>query len=318
MQLFKEKNNKLSPIEKDSFKLERDIQFLVESNMETLFGLEFVSSEFSVDEFRLDSLAFDEQSSSFVIVEYKKGHSYSVVDQGYSYLSVMLNNKAEFILEYNEKTGKQLKRNDIDWTSSRVIFVSPSFNTYQKNSINFKDVPFELWEIKKFEGGLVAMEQHLSNSNESIDNISGNNSDSVIKTVAKEVKKATEEELASVLNDDVRQVWEIFREKLLEFPNTSVHTTQNYLSIKYEGTALIYVRFRKKELSCELIRGNIYPDGKSRKKFFEIDDPKEVTSVRTWNWKSGVTGSVYNFSLSSMDELDYRMYLVKQKYEYMS
>lgn len=69
-------------------------------------------------DFRIDTLAFDESSNSFVIIEYKKGNSYSVVDQGYSYLSTMVNNKAEFILEYNEKTNDVLKRNDVDWTSS--------------------------------------------------------------------------------------------------------------------------------------------------------------------------------------------------------
>ena len=116
MQLFQNNGNILSPIERDSFKLERDIQSLVETNMEVIFGIEFVSTELTVGEFRLDTLAFDERNNSFVIVEYKKGHSYSVVDQGYSYLSVMLNNKAEFILEYNEKTDKKLKRTDIDWS----------------------------------------------------------------------------------------------------------------------------------------------------------------------------------------------------------
>lgn len=318
MQLFQIKNQQLQKINKDSFKLEKDIQQVVEANMETLFGLEFVRSEFSVAEFRLDSLAYDEANNAFVIVEYKKGSSYSVVDQGYSYLSVMLNNKAEFILEYNERTGKQLKRSDVDWSCSRVIFVSPSFNTYQKNSVNFKDVPFELWEIKKFEGGLIAVEQQTSTSNESIDKISGSNPDSVIKTVSKEIKSKSEEELTSILTSELSEVWAEFRTQILELPNTTIHTTQNYLSIKYDGTALIYVRFRKKELSCELNRGNINEDGTRSKTFFEIDDPKQVTSIRTWNWKSGTVGGVYTFSLNALEQIDYRMYLIKQKYENMS
>ena len=318
MQLFQNHKGILTPVEKDSFKLEKHIQSLVEANMDVLFGLEFVSSEFPVTDFRLDSLAYDEQTNSFVIVEYKKGNSYSVVDQGYSYLSVMLNNKAEFILEYNEKTGKQLKRTDIDWTSSRVIFVSPSFNTYQKNSVNFKDVPFELWEIRKFEGDLVALEQQVSSSSESIENISGANPGSSIKRVATEVKVSSEAQLTAGLPNSLMDLWDAFRSQLLQLPSTSIHTTQNYVSIKYEGTALIYVRFRKKELSCEMIRGNVYPDGKVPKKFFDIDDPKGVTDVRDWTWKSGVKGSVYNFSITSTEDLDYRMYLVKQKYDYMS
>jgi len=318
MHLFQSVDGMLTPIEKDSFNLEKDIQSLIESNMEALFGLEFVSSEFSVSEFRLDSLAYDEQSNAFVIVEYKKGHSYSVVDQGYSYLSVMLNNKADFILEYNERTGKQLKRNDIDWTSSRVLFVSPSFNAYQRNSVNFRDVPFELWEIRKFEGGLISLEQLLASSSESIESISGTNPNSVIKKVATEVKVSSEEELTSGLSSDLMKVWTAFRSRLLELPSTSINTTQNYVSIKYEGTALLYVRFRKKELVCEIVRGNVYPDGKVRRKFFDLDDPKNVSGVRDWTWKSGIKGSVYNFSVKALDELDYRMYLVKQKYEFMS
>lgn len=318
MQLFKSENGELLPIERDAFKLEKEIQSLVEANMDTIFGLEFVSSEFSIAEFRLDSLAYDEQNNSFVIVEYKKGSSYSVVDQGYSYLSTMLNNKADFILEYNEKTDKTLRRDDIDWSASRVIFVSPSFNSYQKNSVNFRDVPFELWEIRRFEGGVVALEQHTSSSKESIESVSTGSSGSVIKTVSGEVKVSSEDQLITSMNSELQSVWSVFREQLLSLSGTSTHTTRNYLAIKFDGNALIYVRFRKNEISCELPRGNTYPDGSRRGRFFEIDDPKNVTKVRTWNWKSGVVGSVYNFSLSEIEEIDYRMFLVKQRHELVS
>ncbi len=130
MKLFKVEKNSLTEINKSSFDLEKDIQNLVEKNLKSLFNLEFISSEFTVGDFRLDSLGFNEETNSFVIIEYKKGSSYSVVDQGYSYLSVMLNNTAEFILKYNTKTKKFLEKKDFDWSQSRVIFISPSFNSY--------------------------------------------------------------------------------------------------------------------------------------------------------------------------------------------
>ena len=47
-------------------------------------------------------------------------------------MSVMLNNKSDFILEYNERKNKSLKRDEVDWSQSRIIFISPSFNTYKK------------------------------------------------------------------------------------------------------------------------------------------------------------------------------------------
>ena len=109
MDLYQLRRKKLFQIEKDSFNLEKNIQKLIEENLETLFNLEFITSEFAVNNFRIDTLAYDNENNSFVIVEYKKGKSYSVIDQGYSYLSLMLNNKSDFILEYIEKTGKSLK-----------------------------------------------------------------------------------------------------------------------------------------------------------------------------------------------------------------
>ena len=129
MNIYNLKNNTLSQVNEMPFLLEKDIQSLVETNIYDLFGYSFVSSEFSVSEYRIDSLCFDEENNSFVIVEYKKGSSYSVIDQGYSYLSTMLNNKAEFILEYNERQNATLKRDEVNWSSSKVLFVSPSFNS---------------------------------------------------------------------------------------------------------------------------------------------------------------------------------------------
>jgi hypothetical protein len=44
---------------------------------------------------------------------------------------------ADFILEYNEKKNINLKRDEVDWQSSRIIFISQEFSQYQKNSINY-------------------------------------------------------------------------------------------------------------------------------------------------------------------------------------
>ena len=46
-----------------------------------------------------------------------------------------------------------------------------------------------------------------------------------------------------------------------------------------------------------------------------LDVPQNIMKVRDWNWKSSVVGSVYNFSLSKSEEIDYRIFLVKQRYE---
>jgi len=159
MALFKIADTSLDIIREFPFKLEKDIQNLTENNLAKIFNLEFIKSEFALNNFRIDSLAYDTASDSFVIIEYKRDKNYSVIDQGYAYLSLMLNNKADFILEYNENREKTLKRKEVDWSQSKVIFISPSFTNYQQQAINFKDLPIELWEIKRYSNHTVNYNQ---------------------------------------------------------------------------------------------------------------------------------------------------------------
>src|SRR3990167_5346298 len=123
MPIFKIEDKKLVSIKEIIIDLEKGLQKLTENNLESVFGYKFISSEFSLHNFRIDTLAFDEETKSFIIIEYKKDRSFSVIDQGFSYLSLMLNNKADFILEYNEKTKKNFNKDNFDWTQSRILFL---------------------------------------------------------------------------------------------------------------------------------------------------------------------------------------------------
>ena len=105
----------------------------------------------------------------------------------------MLNNKADFILEYNECCRDTLKRKDIDWSQSKVMFVSTSFTAYQRESINFKDLPMELWEVKRFDNKTIFFNQiKPAGVKESINTVSRDNND--IEKVNKEIKVYTEED----------------------------------------------------------------------------------------------------------------------------
>lgn len=87
-------NKGLELVKEKQFKFEKEIQRLVEGNLNTLLNLKFIKSEFALNNFRIDTLAFDTEAKSFVIIEFKRDKTFSVVDQGYAYLSLMLNNKA--------------------------------------------------------------------------------------------------------------------------------------------------------------------------------------------------------------------------------
>ena len=59
-------------------------------------------------------------------------------------------------MKYNESKNFLLKRDSVDWSQLRVIFISPSFITYQRKVIEFKDLPIGLIEIKKLTSGLIS------------------------------------------------------------------------------------------------------------------------------------------------------------------
>ena len=118
--IFKTTKKQLVKIKENPFKLEKEIQTLFEQNLSEIMGVELVKSEFTIKNKRIDSLAFDCQSKAFIIIEYKRDRNSSVVDQGFTYLNLMLQNKADFIVEYNENLKKNLKRDDVDWSQTRV------------------------------------------------------------------------------------------------------------------------------------------------------------------------------------------------------
>ncbi|MCD6653226.1 MAG: DUF5655 domain-containing protein [Sulfurovum sp.] len=299
MALFKiQKNETLEVVKEKKFKLEKEIQQLTEQNLSIVFGLEFVRSEFSLNNFRIDTLAFDRETNSFVIIEYKRDKSFSVIDQGYAYLSLMLNNKADFILEYNENKQETLKRNDIAWSQSRVMFISPSFTTYQKEAINFKDLPIELWEISKFDNDTVMYNQiRTSGAQESIKTISQQNE--AISAVSKEIKVFTEDDNLIKATDETKELYDKFKAAILNFDNDiEIKPRQLYVAF-VSGSNIVDVHVQKNALKMwiNLKKG-------------ELDDPKNLARdvSSTGHWGNGD----YELHIKSDDEFEYILSLIKQ------
>ena len=322
MRLFSNNKGILSKVNGEPFKLERNIQELIEKNTNEIFNLEFISSEFSIGNYRIDSLCFDNENKSFVIIEYKKGSSYSVIDQGYSYLSTMLNNKSDFILEYNEKTKNTLRRDSVNWTQSRIIFISPSFNSYQKNSVNFKDIPFELWEVKKYSNKTVSLNPIISNSKESIENIS-KTGNSIIKTVNEEVKVITIDDLIINSVQKVKDIWEKVQLQITgtDFDETRFNFNKSYMRFsRLDNSVISYFGFRKNSLRVTIIGGTVYDSGKrTSKNYFELDDYKKMSKKMIKKYKDGITTQVeYKINIDNEKDVDYVVSLLKQKYNSMS
>ena len=296
MALFKI-GNKLEYIKEKPFRLEKEIQTMTEKNMKTIFGLEFVKSEFALNKFRIDTLAFDKETNAFVIIEYKRDKNFSVIDQGYAYLSLMLNNKADFILEFNENLDKTLKRTDVDWSQSRVLFVSPAFTNYQREAINFKDLPIELWEVKRYENETVSYKQiQKSNAQESIKTISKN--DKNIDKVAREIKVYTEEEHLANVTEEIKELYEKLKSAILNLENLEIKPKKVYIAF-VSGRNVVDILPQRKALKIWL---NLNKG--------ELDDPKGIAKdvSNTGHWGNGD----YELKIQNDDDLEYILSLIKQ------
>jgi len=314
MKLFRLNKTNLNEVEQIPFKLEKDIQSLVEVNVESVFNLKFIQSELSVDKYRIDTLCFDEENNSFVIIEYKKGKSYSVIDQGYTYLQLLLNNKSDFLLVLSQHFEKVLRMEDVDWSQSRIIFVSPSFNSYQKDSVNFKGLPFELWEIKRYSNDTVVLNEHRSNSKESIETLNPT-SNSTISKVSKEVKVYTEDEHTSKMNNTILESWIELKEELLELGGVEFIPKRHYMGLNFEGTNVCYINFRKSHILIDILGGTIYPDKSKSRNFLTLEDHKNITSKRSRILNSGGNQISYRIKFDSNSDIDYVMLLIKQSYK---
>lgn len=302
MKLYSLKDNKLKPINSLEFKLEKEIQGLVEKNLKDLFGLDFIRTEVSIKSFRIDTLCYDSENKSFVIIEYKKDRNFSIIDQGYTYMSLVLNNKADFILEYNENCNKSLKKDDVDWSQTRVLFISPNFTEYQKHSVNFKDVPFELWEIKKYENNYIGLNQIKQESEASISSIEGKGN-SVVKEVSKEVKVYTEDfhVFHSKVQEETRERYYKLKERIMQLgSDIEIVPRSMYIGFK-RGRNFIDVYLASDYLWCWL-----------NMKKSSLDDPKNL--CRDVSEIGHYGNGDYELKIRSNTDLDYVMYLVKQAF----
>lgn len=296
--LLKKINNKIQKLELDEFKLEKELQLFVENNLEELLNLEIVKSEFSIENYRIDTLAFDKENKSFIIIEYKRGNSYSVIDQGYSYLATVLNNKAELILEYNERKGKSLKRDEIDWSQTKVIFISQNFTKYQKDSLNFKDLPIELYEIKKYDGDIILFTSINKKENgESINVIS--KKDITIAKVSKEIKTYTLEDHFKNSNENTVEIFNIYKEKIEEMlPEIEIEPKKLYIAFKLNRKNLVDFKLQKDMLK-------IWINAKEG----ILDDSKKMAKnvAKVGHWGNGD----YELTVKSLEGLEYILSLIK-------
>lgn len=298
MKIYSTNNKSLTEITENPFKLEREIQDLFEANLNEIMGLTLVRSEFAIKNKRIDTLAFDEQTKAFIIIEVKRDRNSSVVDQGFTYLKLMLENKADFIVEYNERLGRNLQRNDVDWGQTRVVFVSTNFTENQIEATDFKDIAIELWEVKRYNNGTVVINAiKKSKSAESVKPFTQQKPE--YKAIADEIKVYTEDDLLLAGSDETRELYFKFKNAILNLADDiDVVATKLYIAFKKNGN-IVCMNIQKKQIRMWI-----------GAKFGELEDSKGIATnvAGTGHWGTGD----YEVNVTSDKDLEYIMSLIKQ------
>jgi predicted transport protein len=298
MIIYNTTENKLVQVKEKPFKLEREIQAIFESNLQHIMGLLFVKSEFTIKNKRIDTLAYDMQTNAFIIIEYKRDKNYSVVDQGLTYLNLMLQNKAEFILTYNETLKDILHSKDVDWSQSRVAFVSPSFTDNQISASDFKDFGIELWEIKQFENNTISINTIKKSSGApSIKPLLENSEN--LKAVKENIKVYTEEDHYSNGSDYTIELYEKFKSSILNLTDGIEILPQKYYIAFKKGSNISDIEIQKKSLKIFI-----------NAKIGTLDDPKGLVKDVSNIGHRG--NGDYQIQIENDKDLEYIMSLIKQ------
>ncbi len=303
MPLYHLKQNIVLQIKPSSFKNERELQKLFETNLESLLGVRFVASEFTTGDRqrgRIDTLGLDEDGTP-VIIEYKKLSKENVINQGLFYLDWLVDHKGDFALAAQDVLGKDV---EIDWSSPRLILVAESFSEYDKYAVNRIGANIQLWTYRKYGDNYLFLDSIFSNTTPA--ELKKN------KSVAAEfTEEESPEEVVIYTTDDhlrdkpteLKVLFDAFRERVF-----ALNVDGDIL----EKASKIYVSYKHGKNFCEVAflanSMKIWLDIP----FGDIEDPNNICRDVS---KVGHHGTGHTETkLSSISEIDNVMYLVEQSY----
>ena len=292
MAIFLTENSSAKQLKKSNFRNEKELQSFVEQNMESLFGIRFVASEFTTSKQhggRIDSLGLDENNSP-VIIEYKWGEKDNIINQGLFYLDWLIDHKGDFQLLVQNKFGKDIK---VDFGSPRVVLVAQTFNKYDQYAINRMAENIELWGYSRYENNIFELKLIASSQVKKI------------TSTAKQISKVNYDEYSVTdhlknKGEYIKELFTALQEKIFALESDQ-KITENprkfYIAYKV-GRVFADVRLQKSDIKIWIAEG--------------INDPKGMIRDVSNIGHYGVGNS--EITLKSFDELDYVVGLIEQSY----
>ncbi len=254
MAIFEIDKGKAKQVRLSDFKLEKDLQKLIEGNLETIFNCQFIATEFSTGNFhsgRIDTLALSEDNNP-VIIEYKKVASSDLINQSLYYLHWIKDHKGDFQIAANKSLGRNV---DIDWSDIRVICLAPEYKKYDLHAVQVMGANIELWQYKIYENGILNIEEIFkrTTSNQDTQEFTGKNPVMVEAgkkaALTRKTASYTLEEHIENLDENILEVFNAIRDFIVtldssieEAPKKSYiayKTSQNFACLQASNNRII-------------------------------------------------------------------------------
>lgn len=293
MPLFGVTENKTQRLIKKEFSSEKELQSFVEANLEDLFGIRFLATEYSTNHGgRIDTLGIDEDNSP-VIIEYKWGENDTIINQGLFYLDWLIEHFAEFQLLVQKKLGEHI---EVEMGTPRLILIAALYSKFDKSAINRMAENIEMWSYNRypnlFELRVVATSQAQH------------------KTSGRKVTKVnyevyTVKELLEGKSDKVKELFKGLQEEILALdPEGDIEEHVRKMYVAY-GTNknFVYINFKHDSFAADV--------SLTIENITSID----INKVRDMR-RIGHHGAGYSrYELNDLSQISELMALIKESYE---
>ncbi|MFA5780040.1 MAG: DUF5655 domain-containing protein [Elusimicrobiota bacterium] len=291
MAIFKISGQKVEKLKIKKFKNEKELQKLFEENLEEIFGIRFLASEFTITRGgRIDTLGLDEDGSP-VIIEYKENEKDNVINQGLFYLDWLVDHRGDFEILVQKKLGSKVK---VNWDFPRLVLVAQSYNEYDKYAVNRISENIELKKYILYDNNVIFIENVVL-PNRKAETKKSKKTSIVYKEYITEDhlsgKSDKVKELFKELHERIVKLDDKIKEKALKF-YVAYELDRNFAEVVIQSNGLwVHVDIRREE----------------------VEDPEnkliDVSDKGHW-----ATGDL-KMRVENLKDIEYCVNIIKQSYE---
>jgi predicted transport protein len=270
MPFFQIQGQTLRLVKSTNFNVEKELQILIEQNLDTTFNCRFIASEFSTGAEhagRIDTLALSEDNNP-VIIEYKKVESSELINQSLYYAAWIHDHKGDFQVAVNKALGIGI---EVDWSEVRIICLAPGFKKYDLHAVKVMGANIELWQYRLLENGCLYIDEVFKRSSFSTSDNASNGKNPVYVAAG---KKGADTRASAVytleehlnIHDDVKNLFQDLRDYILgldesvtEVPKkfyVAYKTTQNFVCIQTARNKItLFLKLNPQEINPMPVNG---------------------------------------------------------------